>query len=82
MKSFWTPKTERQSLGHGQERDSRETEAETSAQVDNVGSNSYKHEEGSNSDEHEEGSNINEEEGSANQRYLFQETKRGWWANG
>jgi hypothetical protein len=71
------PKTERRSLGHGQERDSRETEAKTSAQVNKVGSNIYEHEEGSNSDEHEECSNSNEEEGSANQRYLFQETKKG-----
>jgi hypothetical protein len=68
-------KTQRRSLGHGQELDSRETEAETSAQVNSVGSSSGSY-------EYEEGSNINEEEVSANQRYLYQETKRGCWANG
>jgi hypothetical protein len=55
---------------------SRVTEEKTSSQVDKVGSNSYEHEEGGNSDEHEECSNSNKEEGSANQIYLFQETKK------
>jgi hypothetical protein len=59
---------------------SRVTEAKTSTQFDNIGSNSYEHEECSNSNE--ECSNSNEEEGSANQRYLFQETKKGCRANG